>query len=55
MHIEQARALKAALDTAIEQAEQAGSTEVNLQGNLQALDDAARADLQAAIDAAAKS
>ncbi len=52
MRIEQAIALKDALDAAIEQAEAKGSTEVNLQGNLQALDDAARAELQAEIDAA---
>lgn len=50
MRIEQAIALKDALDAAIAQAEAKGSTEVDLQGNLQALDDAARADLQAAID-----
>lgn len=52
MKIEHARTLRAALDVAIDQAERTGSTEVNLQGNLQALDDAARAELQDAIAAA---
>lgn len=54
MHIEQARVLLTALDTAIKQAESAGGTEVNLQANLQALDDDARAQLQSAIDDASK-
>lgn len=52
MRIEQAIVLKDALDAAIEKAEASGSSEVDLQGNLQALDDAARAELQAAIEAA---
>ena len=52
MHIEQAVALRDALDAAIELAEDQGSTEVNLLGNLRAMDDAARAELEAAIQAA---
>lgn len=53
MHIDQARALRDSLAQAITQAEAAGSSEVSLTAALQAADDTARADLQAAIDAAA--
>lgn len=52
MHVEQARALYQALGAAIAQADAAGSGEVDLQVNLQALDDAARDELEQAIAAA---
>lgn len=52
MQIEQARALRESLDNAIKAAESSGASEVDLLGNLRAVDDAARAELQAAIDAA---
>lgn len=51
MHIDQARLLQETLQRAVVQAEQAGSTEVDLGASLRAADDAARAELQAAIDA----
>ena len=53
MHIDQARALRDQLNTAIADAEAAGATEVSLTAALQAADDAARDDLQAAIAEAA--
>lgn len=54
MHIDQARALRDALTQAIADAVNNGSSEVSLTGALQAADDAARAELQAAIDAASQ-
>lgn len=53
MKIEDAKVLRAALDAGIAAAERNGTAEVDLRVNLQALDDAARAELQTAIDAAA--
>lgn len=52
MKLEHAKVLLAALSAAVADAEQAGSDEVQLQSALQAADDQARAELQAAIDAA---
>jgi hypothetical protein len=49
--LDQAKTLKAALEAGIAAAETSGSTDVDLTGSLQALDDAARDELQAAIDA----
>lgn len=54
MNIEQAKTLASALTIAIAQAEANGSSQVALQYHLQQLDDQARAELQAAIDAATK-
>lgn len=51
MTLEQAKALRAALDAGIAEAERTGSDEVRLTSALQQMDDAARAVLQAAIDA----
>lgn len=53
MHIDQARALRDALIEAVDKADALGSTEVALTAVLQAADDAARAELQAAIEEAA--
>lgn len=52
MTLDEARALRAALDAGIAKAEAAGSTEVDLQGSLDASLGAAIGDLQSAIDAA---
>lgn len=52
MTLEQAGALASALNAAIAQAAKTG-TEVDLAAQLRALDDDARAELQAAIDARA--
>ena len=52
MTIEQARALRDALSSAIPDAEAAGSPTVDLAAALRQADDAARAELQAAIDLA---
>ena len=52
MTLDQARALRDALDAGIAKAEAAGSTEVDLQGSLDASLGAAIGDLQSAIDAA---
>lgn len=52
MQIDQARILAQALAVAIRHAETTGATEVALSSHLHALDDQARAELQAAIDAA---
>ena len=52
MTIEQAEALASALYKAIDKARAEGRHVVDVQSQLQAMDDAARADLQAAIDAA---
>lgn len=49
MNIETAKMLAGVLFAAIEEAEKAGSEEVKLGDQLQALDDAARAELEAAI------
>lgn len=54
MNIEQARELAATLNDAADAAEAAGTDEVDLVSNLQAVDDAARAELEAAIAAAEK-
>lgn len=53
MTIAQARALAAALTAAADAAQARGDTTVTLVDELRAVDDAARAELQAAIDAAA--
>lgn len=52
MKLADAKAFHAALGAAIGQAEAAGSDEVSLMQAAAAFDDAARAELQAAIDAA---
>lgn len=49
MTLEQAKTLRAALDAGIAQAEASGSDQVELVGALQALDDAARDELEQAI------
>ena len=51
MDLDAAKLLREALDAAIAQAEAAGERTVDLTSDLQRLDDEARADLQAAIDA----
>lgn len=51
MQIDAAKALSAALIAAIDDAEQANRSTVDLTPQLQQLDDEARAELQAAIDA----
>jgi len=53
MDINAARALRDNLNNAIEAAEAAGDSQISLTDALQAADDAARAELQAAIDEAA--
>lgn len=53
MKLDEAKALRAALDGAIAAAEAAGSDEVNVQGALDAQLGAAIDELQAAIDSAA--
>lgn len=53
MQIDQAIALRDALTQSIDDAQAAGATQVSLTAALQAADDAARAELQAAIDDAA--
>jgi len=52
MDIQTARALRDQLSKSIDQAEASGASEISLTATLQAADDAARAELQAAIDAA---
>lgn len=52
MQIDQARVLRDALNTAIAAAEQAGATDVDLTGTLDAELSTAIGDLQAAVDAA---
>jgi len=52
MNIEQARVLRDALTNEIAKAEIVGDTELDLLQHLQALDNEARTELQAAIDAA---
>lgn len=54
MKLDEARALRDALNTAIADAEASGSTEANLQGALDASLGAAIDELQTAIDNAAK-
>lgn len=54
MTIDQARLVAAALTRAADKAEAEGGVRVDLMGELQDLDDAARADLQDAIERAAK-
>ncbi len=54
MQIDQAIALRDALTQAIGDAQAAGATQVSLTAALQAADDAARAELQAAIDDSGK-
>lgn len=54
MTTQQAREMAAALIRAAEQAEANGQAEINLISSLQAADDIARTELQAAIDAAKK-
>lgn len=49
MTLDQAKTLRAALDAGIAQAEASGADEVQLTAALQALDDAARDELQQAI------
>ena len=51
MTLDQAKALATALAAAINHAEWVGAADVDLGAQLRALDDAARAELQAAIDA----
>lgn len=52
MTVADARAFAAALTAGADQAEKSGAADFELIPTLQALDDAARADLQSAIDAA---
>jgi hypothetical protein len=54
MTVVNARALAGALSAAADQAEAAGSADFDLIESMRALDNAARAELQAAIDAAKK-
>jgi hypothetical protein len=49
--LDQAKTLKAALEAGIAEAEATGADSVDLTGSLQALDDAARDELQQAIQA----
>lgn len=51
MNIQEAEALASALYKAIDQARAEGRTEVQVLPHLKAMDDVARAELQAAIDA----
>jgi hypothetical protein len=48
-----ARSFAAALTAGADEADKSGSPDFDLMGSVQALDDAARAELQAAIDSAA--